>query len=110
MYIFNKRDSVNFSAYYLDSWINLSITAIIYDYSDYHYTGDGTALFETKDGNWFVHDLEHCSCFGPLDNVKDSMKIFYTSDEILEISKNYGLEDLVKTYINTQSPYSKFSD
>jgi len=46
---------------------------IIYEYQSEPYQGSGTALIK-KDGQWYESDLGHCSCYGPLDALKDDMQ------------------------------------
>ena len=40
--------------------------AVIYWYETAPYEGDGEMLVK-KDGLWYYHGLDHCSCYGPTD-------------------------------------------
>lgn len=40
-------------------------TAIIYKYTQDDYEGYGHALILIN-GQWYLHDMGHCSCYGPL--------------------------------------------
>lgn len=48
-------------------------TVILYEYKLWTYEGYGEMLI-LKDNLWYVHDMSHCSCYGPLDYLKDSME------------------------------------
>jgi len=39
---------------------------LIYNHTCESYEGYGMALAQ-KNGKWYVHDMGHCSCYGPFD-------------------------------------------
>jgi hypothetical protein len=64
---------------YEDELEAIKADVIIYDYHTEPYEGHGNMLI-FKNGLWFHQNLGHCSCFGPLDDVQQSLKIPLTTN------------------------------
>ena len=64
----------------------------IYWYSCGSYEGSGEALILLGDGTVLLHNLGHCSCYGPMERVSDASK--YESLSALEasLSDDYRVE------------------
>lgn len=60
-----------------------------YWYVSDSYEGSGQLLF-MKNGCWFLHDCGHCSCYGPLENLK--IDVGYTN--LVELSEKMTSENL----------------
>jgi len=63
------------------------VDVFIYDYSSGSYEGSGNALFR-KNGKWFLHNMGHCSCYGPTENI-DSCGHGETLKQ-MKLSKEYA--------------------
>jgi len=50
-------------------------------YSKSKYEGFGWALI-IKDKGWYMHDMQHCSCFGPLDKLDLTVPMAKTLKEL----------------------------
>ena len=71
----------------LDEWDCKNIRATDADeawywYSVGSYEGTGCLIVRIGD-SWAVHDLAHCSCFGPTDNL-DTTKRFESVEKMIE--------------------------
>jgi hypothetical protein len=49
------------------------VDVIVYSYGSGSYEGHGNALLR-KDGMWALENLNHCSCYGPLDEIPDKFE------------------------------------
>jgi hypothetical protein len=45
------------------------ITKIYYWYESFSYEGHGEMLLQHENGKWYYHNMGHCSCYGPLDEL-----------------------------------------
>lgn len=99
--------------------IGVNIDVIIYWYNSGSYEGDGHALIKTND-KWFMHNLSHCSCNGPLDDgntfrseyakhadspsefIKTMSKEAYDSEwrELIEVAQIYdtSIQELISKH------------
>lgn len=64
------------------------VDIFVYWYASGSYEGSGKAIF-CVGNKWFYHDLGHCSCYGPIENIsysnpKDTVQELYDncSDEL----------------------------
>lgn len=69
----------------------------VYDYEIGHYDGSGFMIWR-KNKKYYYHDMGHCSCYGPTEEVAG---ISYNSfKEIEKIGRNYtkakGVIELIK--------------
>jgi hypothetical protein len=55
------------SEYELENLGKYDFLEVWYYYMYSAYEGSGTLLAKSESG-YYIHDLSHCSCFGPLDN------------------------------------------
>lgn len=60
--------SDNLSSYDLEN-IPDNIIEIWYSYECYTYDGGGVAILKDINGLFYCTKLDHCSCYGPLDNL-----------------------------------------
>lgn len=68
-YDYNYGDLTEFDSYDYDRLQKDGVTILVYWYAAGSYEGAGHALFQI--GNlWTHHDLGHCSCYGPLENLE----------------------------------------
>lgn len=56
----------------------------IYSYERGSYDGSGMAVWRHK-GKWAYHYLGHCSCYGPLENIRTSDNAKFTLAQIKKI-------------------------
>lgn len=74
---------------------------LVYDYENGGYEGSGFAAWKKGD-NWFYHELGHCSCNGPMDNVQSSAKIPVTLEQVIALSEDfYSNGKNVAAYLKT---------
>lgn len=74
----------------------------IYWYENGGYDGSGIAVWRHR-GKWAYQWLGHCSCYGPLEDVKTSDKAKFTVKQILKIIEgDYQWKDMSKLtdYLN----------
>jgi hypothetical protein len=97
-----------------DSWDleqigkDLDADIVVYYYVYGSYEGSGFAAFVYKDKYGYT-DLGHCSCYGPVDDLR-GVKACYTLEEVEKIAeKNYSEEhgpavvERLKELINEQA-------
>lgn len=74
---------------------------LVYDYENGGYEGNGFAAWKKGD-DWFYHELGHCSCNGPMDNVQSSAKIPVTVEQVIALAENaYGGGKNVAEYLKS---------
>ena len=61
------------------------VKEFIYYYLDYGYEGEGCAIFLDSNDKWHIVDLGHCSCYGPLEDLKS---VPMEKEQVLELLKN----------------------
>lgn len=71
-------DKCELEDYELKSFRAAEIEAVYYWYGSGGYEGAGQALL-LKDGKWAVHDMGHCSCYGPTDHFSAPTEQWYDS-------------------------------
>ncbi len=59
---------------------------IVYYYGHEDYSGYGMALLY-KDNKWFVHDMGHCSCYGPYEYL-DFKTPVDSLDEVIRLIRD----------------------
>lgn len=88
MKIIRTADSGELSKSELSGVEELGAEYFVYNYQTGDYEGHGWAVWKLPDGKFGYTDLGHCSCYGPVEDLKS---IPYTLDEIkLFAEKNYG--------------------
>ena len=60
--------------YDLEGLYKANAQAAFYWYASGSYEGSGQLLV-VKDGKWYLHDMGHCSCYGPIDHLNLSTPI-----------------------------------
>lgn len=61
-------ESAALSEYDIETLVELGIEEARYWYASGSYEGSGQ-MVALKDGKWFHHDMSHCSCFGPVEQL-----------------------------------------
>jgi len=69
-----------------------TVTDIWYWYAQGSYDGSGIMVLKTSDG-YYLHDMSHCSCYGPLDNFE--LTKCYKTIEDLKTNCSEELENLL---------------
>ena len=59
--------------HYIDPLKVVGAEAIFYYYTSEPYAGSGDMLIWAR-GGWYYHNMGHCSCYGPLEYLSDSLK------------------------------------
>lgn len=59
---------------------------LIYSYAQGSYDGSGDCIWK-KDGKFYHHDLGHCSCYGPLEDIKTEQG-FASIEDLLKNSSS----------------------
>lgn len=54
----------------LERQLSYKVKEFIYYYIDLGYDGEGCAVFLDSNDKWHIIDLGHCSCYGPLEDLK----------------------------------------
>lgn len=68
----------------------LDFDLFVYKYEEASYEGNGFAAWRKND-KYYYHELGHCSCNGPTDNIQSSKNAPLTLEELEKIAeKNYG--------------------
>lgn len=70
--------------YEFEFYLDQSYEWFVYSYCSSYYDGSGVAV-GYKEGDLYIYDLGHCSCYGPLENNysdKISVERFLISDDI----------------------------
>lgn len=70
----------------------------VYWYSTGGYEGNGQIILKVK-GRYILHDMGHCSCYGPLDHINTKAKGYGSLTELLAcLSDEYStdVKDLVE--------------
>lgn len=81
----------------------------IYSYENGGYDGSGMAVWRNNKGEWAYQYLGHCSCYGPLENIRTSDKAKFTLDQIKSIlnSPDNSYSNDCKTISNFLNRYKK---
>lgn len=56
--------------YEIDKLLENNIHFAIYDYKNYGYEGSGNIIY-ISNSRWDLHNMSHCSCYGPIESVKE---------------------------------------
>lgn len=86
--IIKLRDDIG--EYAIKDVMALDFDLFVYDYSEGGYDGSGFAAWR-KGKKYFYHELGHCSCDGPTDQIEQSAKVGISLTGLREIAKkSYG--------------------
>ena len=91
-----KIKRLNETAYDENILEEVGIEWAIYDYECSGYEGTGNALMY-KEGKWYTHDLGHCSCYGPFEEL-NLHEPYHTLDEAIELLNR---SDWSKSYVES---------
>ena len=64
-----EYDSEELDDYDLEK-IPVGIEEVWYWYMTGNYCGAGQMILLGKDGKYYIHDMGHCSCYGPTDEIE----------------------------------------
>ena len=87
-------DSTELGEYEIEDFQKQGVDEVWYWYVTYGYEASGQVLMR-KDDKWAVHDMGHCSCYGPT----DSLAPIEWFDSIDNIQGTNEWDDSVKTLI-----------
>lgn len=75
----------------------------VYSYEYQWYEGSGFGIGKIGD-KYFYHEMGHCSCYGPFDNIHSSSLMLHTLPQIEAVVENYGAyaQDVLN-YIKTNN-------
>jgi hypothetical protein len=65
---YNHSSQEDLSKYSLDELRRTKAEAVFYWYIRCSYEGSGQLLL-LKDRKWYLHSMEHCSCFSPIERI-----------------------------------------
>lgn len=91
-YLEYDRDDTELDVYDLKN-IPKEVEWIRYWYAQGSYDGSGMMILKTKDG-FYLHDMSHCSCYGPLEHLELTRPYSTIEDLINNCSEE--LEDLLQ--------------
>ena len=91
LYLGFDRDDAELDEYELEK-IPEEVEWIKYWYAQGSYDGSGMMILKTKDG-YYLYDMSHCSCYGPLDHLELTRSYDTIEDLINNCSEE--LEDLL---------------
>jgi hypothetical protein len=81
----DELSEYDFSFGYDEPYVGkIEADVFIYCYTNKGYSGSGVAAWR-KDGEWSYQYLGHCSCYGPLEDVRTSDKMKFTLKQVIEI-------------------------
>lgn len=72
------------------------LVEVWYRYEDGGYEGSGNLLGRNAEGKWYLHNLGHCSCNGPMEDFGRSMNDPFDSLEAIEARCSQGYCSEVK--------------
>lgn len=75
----------------------LGCDMIVYSYNDYGYEGSGF-MIGRKGRKYFYHEMSHCSCNGPLDNIESTAKALVGFKDIKTIIDKGYSDDAKEVY------------
>ena len=93
MNVYKHPDSIELMDYELDRLNDFSVDQVFYYYMTGEYEGHGTMILTMSDGSLVLHDMSHCSCFGPMEDLGlDIAKMKYTTlSELVKDQKDYRM-------------------
>jgi hypothetical protein len=98
MKIVSLRDEFDESE--LEDVKKLDADIFVYAYETGSYEGSGFAIWK-KDDKYYYHELGHCSCYGPTENLGSSKNMPLTFEQVKEVAEKsydkYG-KDVIKYY------------
>ena len=102
--IYRIEESDELGDYELEDIEKLNARWLVYYYEEGDYEGSGFAVWES-DGKLYYHDMGHCSCYGPTEEMKNVMPIENIS-EIEKFADNYNSGDKVVEFIKDNKLHS----
>jgi len=99
----NELEEHDFAGSYEEPYMSkIPAELFVYSYTSGSYEGNGTAVWKNGD-DWGYQYLGHCSCNGPLEDIKTSFMAKFTLDQIKEILKEDNTEESLQVldYLNT---------
>ena len=75
----------------------LNLGTIIYYYKTFCYSGSGVIVYKDSNGDCHKSDIEHCSCFGPLEGAWNPLT--YTKEQVIDLLGDSEAEVAVRNYL-----------
>ena len=93
MDVYKHPDSEELADYDLEKLNVFTVNQVFYYYQTGDYEGHGTMILAMTDGTLVLHDMSHCSCFGPMEDLgNDISKMKYlTIEELIEDQKDFRM-------------------
>jgi hypothetical protein len=88
MKIYNIEESEELEDYEIKDIEKLGADWCVYYYKSGDYEGSGFAVWR-KDGKFYYHDMGHCSCYGPTEEM-DNVGGFEKLEDIKKFANNYN--------------------
>lgn len=75
----------------LEKQLSYEVEELIYWYKDQGYAGFGCLIYRDNNDNWHIQNMGHCSCFGPVEDLKS---VPMTKKQVLKLlEKEYDYID-----------------
>lgn len=82
----NKLEPYDFCGVFEEPFIaKIQADVFIYSYEAGNYDGSGMAVWRNKKGEWAYQYLGHCSCNGPLEDIRTSDNAKFTLEQIKSV-------------------------
>jgi hypothetical protein len=93
MDVYKHPDSEELADYDLEKLNDFSVNQALYYYQYGDYEGHGTMILVMTDGTLALHDMSHCSCYGPMEDLGNNIvKMKYTTlEELVEDQKDFRM-------------------
>lgn len=69
----------------LERQVVYDIKKFVYWYQIGCYSGQGCAVFKDSNNDWHIISMHHCSCFGPVEDLKSAPM---TLEDVITLLKN----------------------
>ncbi|MHA1368097.1 MAG: hypothetical protein ACTSRA_00090 [Promethearchaeota archaeon] len=102
MLLIGTENSDDFEDDDIESIVRFGADMAIYHYECYPYEGSGYLLMK-KGLVWFLLDLYHCSCYGPMDDIENKSVRYETIEELKDKASDELLDD-IKPLLNLIPP------
>ena len=98
--IYKIKGSDGLSEWDLEDIEKLGADWLVYYYEAGDYEGSGFAVWKVKD-KFYYHDMGHCSCYGPTEEMENTMPMDRIED-IEKFADNYNHGEKVIKFIRSK--------
>ena len=93
MDVYMHPKSEELQDYDLEKLNDFSVVQVFYYYQYGDYEGHGTMILTMADGSLVLHDMSHCSCFGPMEDLGNDIAImkYTTIDELIKDQTDFRM-------------------